>query len=443
MAADIPPLFQELVLDDATSFTGRGTVRGPCGTRGRRPQGTQGPPLFPWGTRVSSNHPGSRGLGYQHGTGGLSHPQGTRSVNHQGTVGSTNHQGSRGSGHPQGTRSVNHQGTVGSTNHQGSRGSGHPQGTRSVNHQGTVGSTNHQGSRGSGHPQGTRGACYPHKTIGSGNSHGTRGTCHSREIHGSYSKDLHECTYPLGTQGPIGNRGKTRQSHSRGSQVKICFSVAPQGSYTHGNPHGNDVRPQQPRGQRGDGGHRQGSRGQGSGELPREPQRHGGSMIQQNHQTQHGGKSGERVYKKLLFLLRGPPGSGKSTLARELLSEGPNGVVLSTDQFFCRNGRYEYNASQLEAAHTWNHQQAEKAMKLGKSPVIIDNTNLNFWEMKPYVLAALEHTYKVIFKEPKTQWLLNANQLARRNTHGVTVEKIKRMLLRFERPASIDKVLNS
>lgn len=166
-------------------------------------------------------------------------------------------------------------------------------------------------------------------------------------------------------------------------------------------------------------------------------------MIQQNHQTQHGGKRGDRGSKKLLFLLRGPPGSGKSTLARELLSEGPNGVVLSTDQFFCHNGRYEYNASQLEAAHIWNHQQAEKAMKLGKSPVIIDNTNLNFWEMKPYVLAALEHTYKVIFKEPKTQWLLNANQLARRNTHGVTVEKIKRMLLRFERPASIDKVLNS
>ncbi|XP_078729148.1 uncharacterized protein LOC144944664 [Lampetra fluviatilis] len=424
MAGDIPPLIQELALD-AASFTGRGTVRGPCGMRGRCPQGTQGPPLFPRGSRGSSKHAESRGSG---------HSQGTRSVNHQVTVGSTNHRGSRESGHAQSTRSVNHQGTVGSMNHRGSRGSGHPQGTRGSGSQGT---------RGSGHPQGTRGSRYPHKTIGSGNFQGTRGLCHSQEIQGSYSKDLHGCSYPRGTQGPIGSQGKTRRWPSQGSEVQSCFNVAPEGSYTHGSPHGIDIRPRQPQGQQGHGGHQQGSRGQGSGELPREPQRHGGFMIQQNHQTQHGGKRGDRGPKKLLFLLRGPPGSGKSTLARELLSEGPNGVVLSTDQFFCHNGRYEYNASQLEAAHTWNHQQAEKAMKLGKSPVIIDNTNLNFWEMKPYVLAALEHTYKVIFKEPKTQWLLNANQLARRNTHGVTVEKIKRMLLRFERPASIDKVLNS
>lgn len=29
---------------------------------------------------------------------------------------------------------------------------------------------------------------------------------------------------------------------------------------------------------------------------------------------------------------------------------------------------------------------ARKAMKNGKSPVIIDNTNIHAWEMKPYVM---------------------------------------------------------
>lgn len=29
---------------------------------------------------------------------------------------------------------------------------------------------------------------------------------------------------------------------------------------------------------------------------------------------------------------------------------------------------------------------AHKAMKNGKSPVIIDNTNIHAWEMKPYVM---------------------------------------------------------
>lgn len=33
---------------------------------------------------------------------------------------------------------------------------------------------------------------------------------------------------------------------------------------------------------------------------------------------------------------------------------------------------------------------ARKAMKNGKSPVIIDNTNIHAWEMKPYVMMVGE-----------------------------------------------------
>ncbi|CAM5076321.1 unnamed protein product, partial [Eretmochelys imbricata] len=68
-----------------------------------------------------------------------------------------------------------------------------------------------------------------------------------------------------------------------------------------------------------------------------------------------------------------------------------------------------------------------KAMKNGKSPVIIDNTNIHAWEMKPYVIMARENNYEVIFQEPDTHWKFNVRELARRNNHGVPREKIQRM----------------
>ncbi|XP_051963152.1 NEDD4-binding protein 2-like 2 isoform X2 [Xyrauchen texanus] len=87
----------------------------------------------------------------------------------------------------------------------------------------------------------------------------------------------------------------------------------------------------------------------------------------------------------VLILLRGVPGSGKSTLARELLSTGPNGMILSTDDYFFQDNRYVFDHTLLGDAHDWNQKRAERAMLECRSPIIIDNTNVKAWEMKPYV----------------------------------------------------------
>ncbi|TMS07765.1 NEDD4-binding protein 2-like 2 [Larimichthys crocea] len=92
----------------------------------------------------------------------------------------------------------------------------------------------------------------------------------------------------------------------------------------------------------------------------------------------------------VLILMRGLPGSGKSTLARELLSTGPSGLILSTDDFFAHRDGYRYEAGLLHAAHEWNQRRAKDAMDDGRSPIIIDNTNIQAWEMKPYVQMAVE-----------------------------------------------------
>ena len=58
---------------------------------------------------------------------------------------------------------------------------------------------------------------------------------------------------------------------------------------------------------------------------------------------------------------------------------------------YCRESKYRYIINILSLS------LARDAMKTGNSPVIIDNTNTNAWEMKPYVLLVSncdEHSKK-------------------------------------------------
>ncbi|KFZ48088.1 NEDD4-binding protein 2-like 2 [Antrostomus carolinensis] len=147
--------------------------------------------------------------------------------------------------------------------------------------------------------------------------------------------------------------------------------------------------------------------------------------------------------QKFLLILRGLPGSGKSTLSRILLGQSRYGIVFSTDDYFRQQDGYTYNAAQLGDAHDWNQKRAKEAMEQGKSPVIIDNTNTQAWEMKPYVEVALEKGYRVEFHEPDTWWKFDPEELEKRNKHGVTREKIAQMLERYEYQISIPIVMNS
>ncbi|XP_028300848.1 NEDD4-binding protein 2 isoform X2 [Gouania willdenowi] len=146
---------------------------------------------------------------------------------------------------------------------------------------------------------------------------------------------------------------------------------------------------------------------------------------------------------KVLVLLRGPPGSGKSTLARALLECNPGGVILSTDDYFIHNRRYYYNPALLGEAHHWNQKRAMDAFIRGANPIIIDNTNMQGWEMKPYVIQALQHRYKVLFREPDTWWKNKPRELARRTTHAVQLEKIRHMLDHYERFVTVQTIMGS
>lgn len=128
----------------------------------------------------------------------------------------------------------------------------------------------------------------------------------------------------------------------------------------------------------------------------------------------------------------------------QLQHDFPRALIFSTDDFFFReDGAYEFNPDFLEEAHEWNQKRARKAMRNGISPIIIDNTNLHAWEMKPYAVMALENNYEVIFREPDTRWKFNVQELARRNIHGVPREKIHRMKERYEHDVTFHSVLHA
>ncbi|XP_066225204.1 NEDD4-binding protein 2-like 2 isoform X1 [Saccopteryx leptura] len=168
--------------------------------------------------------------------------------------------------------------------------------------------------------------------------------------------------------------------------------------------------------------------------------KHNGTERFMNQQFQE-----EKLNKlqKLLILLRGLPGSGKTTLSRILLGQSRDGIVFSTDDYFHHQDGYRYNVNQLGDAHDWNQNRAKQAINQGRSPVIIDNTNTQAWEMKPYVEMAIGKGYRVEFHEPETWWKFDPEELEKRNKHGVSRKKIAQMLDRYEYQMSISIVMNS
>jgi len=147
--------------------------------------------------------------------------------------------------------------------------------------------------------------------------------------------------------------------------------------------------------------------------------------------------------KKILYVNRGLPGSGKSTLAKELA--GTNGVIFSTDDFFInpKSGQYEFDPKLLYRNHFLNLQRTIKAMQDGITPIVVDNTNVEFFQMKPYVKEAQKNGYEVIFSEPQTTWAWDVDELTKRNTHNVPKTSIERMLSRYQKDPTVEKILES
>ena len=133
----------------------------------------------------------------------------------------------------------------------------------------------------------------------------------------------------------------------------------------------------------------------------------------------------------LLILMRGLPGSGKSTLAKQIA--GQHGFVASADDFFTnKHGQYVFRPDRLTDAHEQCRNRVRQALRRGQTPVVVDNTNTEAWEMTPYVELAVQFDYYVEIAEPTTPWRHDPKLLSKRSVHSVPERNIERMRDRFQ-----------
>ncbi|CAH8841195.1 unnamed protein product [Trichobilharzia szidati] len=138
---------------------------------------------------------------------------------------------------------------------------------------------------------------------------------------------------------------------------------------------------------------------------------------------------------RFMFILRGPPGAGKSFISECIRIRFPMAKVCSADDFWYleSNGfEYQFDINRLNEAHEWCQNNAYTAAASGHSPIIIDNTNVRNWETRYYTDLARRFNYFVIMVIPQTPWRFDAETLAMRNVHFVSLETVEAKVRNFE-----------
>jgi predicted kinase len=148
---------------------------------------------------------------------------------------------------------------------------------------------------------------------------------------------------------------------------------------------------------------------------------------------------------RVCVVMRGCPGSGKSFLAKKIIADtvvnNEDNHILSTDNFFMKNGRYEFDGSKLSEAHYETQKNFIKRCSAGVSPLVVDNTNMEYWEMSPYFQAAIQYEYHIEIMEPCTPWKWSESKLAQNNKHNVPLESIRRMKAKYQTGVNLKDLL--
>ena len=139
-----------------------------------------------------------------------------------------------------------------------------------------------------------------------------------------------------------------------------------------------------------------------------------------------------------LYIMRGLPGSGKSTQAHQI-----GGLIYSTDDFFIKDGIYQFDSSKLTQAHQWNQQRTKEALDDKIHTVVVDNTGIKAWEMRPYAEFGFNNDYMIILAEPETPHKWDVSKLAQINSHNVPERIIQRMKDNYQHNLSLDDILKA
>lgn len=124
---------------------------------------------------------------------------------------------------------------------------------------------------------------------------------------------------------------------------------------------------------------------------------------------------------RTLYVMRGFPGSGKSTWIRR---HAPTALAFSADDYFTgSDGSYKWDPEELGSAHAWAVAGLRIAMRLGITPLALDNCNLLPSEAMAGINSARDNGYRIVLVNMTTPWdISNA-----RNVHGVPFQAGERL----------------
>ncbi len=100
--------------------------------------------------------------------------------------------------------------------------------------------------------------------------------------------------------------------------------------------------------------------------------------------------------KPELILIRGVAGTGKSTYTKHTY---PNHYHLSTDDYFTKEGVYNFNKSQLRIAHKWCLDETKRLLELGTN-CVVSNTFVLYNSVRDYLQISTDCDIKVIRLSP-------------------------------------------
>jgi predicted kinase len=121
-----------------------------------------------------------------------------------------------------------------------------------------------------------------------------------------------------------------------------------------------------------------------------------------------------------LVLIRGLPGSAKSTLARFLAPQ----ANYAADDFFEKDGDYQFDRDLSPIAHAECQRAVAKAMAAGIKVIAVHNTFVESWEAEAYYRLAALHRYGVTVVECQNTF---------DSVHGVPPEIMLDMARRWHR----------